>query len=518
MTSIHDTLVGSSVPASQVTFYDFIFKDRQNRKYLFIALGGMVVQLILFKVLYPFADYFSDSYSYIETAVTGANVNIWPVGYSKILYAFHLLSHSDTALVAFQYLFVGCSLLLFFFTLRYWYSPSGLTVTVLYVFMFFNPLLLYVSNYISSDALFMGLSVIWLTLLLWVIQRPKMWYLWPHALIIAVAFTMRYNAMYYPLISIVAFLLSGYKWRVKAVGILLPIVLIGAFVVYTREKSLEVTGTRQFSVFSGWQWGNNALYMYAFIDVDRSKLPPQTLEFDTYCKNYFDTIPDEMKAVGPIDGGAWYIRYGKAPLKRYLAHYLRVNKLQYDGVASWGAVAPIYGAHGSHLAKEHPGAYFRYFLLPNTVNYFLPPLEKLEVYNLGMNELLDPIAQQWFEYKSMQVSAVSFKFQGSLLHLFPSVFLLINLGFMVVLVAFIAMKGYKRVPRDFCFVLLLIVSLFVINMGFSILASPVVFRYQVFPLIVYLSFCLLVYERIDVMSKEDEALEKEKEKAKVAVV
>lgn len=488
----------------RVSFRDFIFEDPRNSKYLRIAVVGMIVQLAIFKLLYPFADYFSDSYSFIETAISGADFNIWPVGYSKILYAFHAITHSDTALVSFQYLFAGASMLLFFFTILYWYNPTNLTITILYIFLFFNPLLLYLSNYISSDSLFMSLSLIWITLFLWIIHRPRMWYLWPHALIIAIAFTMRYNAMYYPLVSVVAFLLSRYNWPLKIAGILLPIVLIAAFIAYTREVAFKITGTRQFSVFSGWQWANNALYMYPFIEVDRAKLPPQSIAFDHMVKNYFDTIPDEMKTVSPIQG-AFYIKYSKAPLKWYLRDYLVKNKLHYDGVASWGAVSPVFGVYGSHLAKQHPGAYFRYFLLPNTVNYFLPPLEKLEVYNLGMNELLDPVAQQWFGYKSMQVHCISNNFQGSLLHLFPAVFLLVNLASFIILISYIVTKAYKTVPRDFNYVLLLIATLFLGNMGFSILASPIVFRYQVFPMITYIAFCLLVYEHLDKLMKKEAA-------------
>src|SRR4051812_14758465 len=105
------------------SFLQFILQPAY-RKYLYIALGGIVGQLILFKLLYPFADYFSDSYSFIEIAITRDGFNIWPIGYSWFLYLFHFITHSDTAVVVFQYVFLQLAILTFYFTILYWYPLS----------------------------------------------------------------------------------------------------------------------------------------------------------------------------------------------------------------------------------------------------------------------------------------------------------------------------------------------------------------------------------------------------------
>src|SRR5882757_2231359 len=105
------------------SFIDFIIKNPRNRTFLLIALGGTVLQFIIFKILYPFPDFFSDSYSYIYAAQANLDVSIWPIGYSKFLAAFHMLTHSDTALIAFQYFFYELSALYFFFSLLYFYKP-----------------------------------------------------------------------------------------------------------------------------------------------------------------------------------------------------------------------------------------------------------------------------------------------------------------------------------------------------------------------------------------------------------
>lgn len=504
-----DTKTVYTVP--QMTFANFIFRDSLNKKYLWIATGGMVVQLVIFKLLYPFADYFFDSYSYIQAAFDGVGFNFWPVGYSKYLYIFHLLTHSDTALVVFQYFFSGSALLLFFFTLLYWFKPSRIIANILFVFLFFNPLFLYLSNYIISDSLFMSLSVLWLTQLIWIILRPKPWHLLTHALLITMAFTIRYYAMYYPLITVVAFLLSSYTWRMKIAGIVLPVALIATFIFYTREKAREMTGIPQFSLASGWQWANNALYMYPYIQVDSTQLPAQTMALHRVVKNYFAAMPEQMKAITPRSQ-VFYIWDQEAPLRHYLREYSTQNNLYYSirvavpgyyrTIVPWGRVSPVFNMYGTHLAKQHPLAYTRYYLLPNVVNYFVPPLEGLKEYNQGMDELHDPVVREWFDYKSMRIYAASKTFQGGLLFFFIPFFGVLNICLMVISIWFFVVKGYKTITQDFRYVLLLVSTLFIIHMGFSILASPIVFRYQIFPMVIYFAFCLLLVERLEKMYNE----------------
>src|ERR1700722_13718080 len=87
---------------SLLTFKEFILVE--HKVYCLIILGLMILQWIIFKLCYPYPDFFSDSYSYIYAAAFHMNVNIWPIGYSRFLALFHLLTSSPSALVSFQYL------------------------------------------------------------------------------------------------------------------------------------------------------------------------------------------------------------------------------------------------------------------------------------------------------------------------------------------------------------------------------------------------------------------------------
>lgn len=462
------------------TFPSFVL-SKDNRLYLVVAVVAAIIQIILFKLCYPYADFFSDSYSYIYAAATGTDVNIWPVGYSKFLWFFRQETTSDTALVAFQYLFLQAVTLYFFFTLLYFYAPSRPTANIIFGCLFFNPLMLYLSNYISSDALFLALSLLWVTQLCWMIHAPRIRQVFVQAFLIIALFTLRYNAMFYPLISALVFLLSRRPLVWKLTGIALPLVFIFLFVQHTRKVADVMTGTPQFSIFGGWQLANNALYMYPHITVT-GQPPAACREFDQLVQTYFRNIPEEAKNVSPRDG-AFYIKYPKAPLKQYAARYVDPQKDSTNGIYTWGAVAPIYGSYGKFLMLEHPIAFTRYFLLPNTVNYFLPPLEKLTVYNLGEDKVSN-IAVRWFHYPGNTVKAISMNAQGIILLIFPALFLSLNFFFCWTLVIWLRTRKPDPVFNN----ALLIITVFLIaNAAFSILASPIVFRYLVLPMLLCFS-------------------------------
>lgn len=478
------------------TFPSFIL-SKDNRVYLLVAVIGAIIQLIIFKLCYPYADFFSDSYSYIFAAAARYDVNIWPIGYSKFLWLFRHLTSSDTAVVAFQYLFGQLMALYFFFTLLYFYTPSRQISIIIFVGLFFNPLLLYLSNYISSDALFLGLSLLWVVQLLWIIHRPRSYQIFVHALLIAALFTLRYNAMFYPIISAIALLISKRAVIWKLTGIALPLVLILLFVDHTKNSAYTLTGTRQFSIFGGWQLANNALYMYPFI-TENGQPPVGCKEFDQEVKRFFGKYNENAKTVSPRDG-AFYIKFPKAPLKQYLVNHFDINNDNTNGIAAWGSVAPIYGSYGKFLILRHPFAFARYFLLPNAFNYCSPPLEKLEVYNLGQEEVY-PLAARWFHYPSTHVKAISLNIQGAILLLFPGIFLVVNLFFIWTLILWIKTRRTRAKDYPFQQALLIIGLLLLANFGFSVLASPIVFRYQVLPMILCFSFSLLMAERLGMFS------------------
>jgi hypothetical protein len=479
-------------PSASMSFLQFTWKDQVNRGYLLLGIGISIVSFIAFKLLYPYPDFFSDSYSYIFAASANLNISIWPIGYSKFLSVFHALTHSDTVLVAFQYFFIQFSALYLYFTVLYFFNTSKWTENVLFIFLFVNPLTLYLANTINSDALFGSLSLIWITGLIWIIQRPRTSQLFTQAILLFLCFSIRNNAYYYPLVAAITFLLSKQMlWR-KIVGILLPFVLLLPFIMFTQNASYKLTGTKQFSLFTGWQLANNALYIYDQINVDSITLPTKeakelnriSIEFFKHIKT--DIYRDYLESYV----GNFFIRQPEAPLKEYYRrHYTAKDEL--SNVITWAKASAAFEPFGKSILVHHPIAYIRYFVYPNSWHYFVPPLSHLEQYNYGENTI-DPIGQHWFDYREPKIHVFSYSFQGTLLMIYQAFFLLINLYYLWYLIGFIARKGFIVKGLDHLSVHKLIAGYFLLNLGFSLIATTNILRYQFVPMIVILAFALIL--------------------------
>jgi protoporphyrinogen oxidase len=178
-------------------FLDYLWNTRTNRAWWIIGFIAFLLEFIFFKFHYPYANYMPDSYSYLEAAASNVDVNMWPVAYSKFLRLVSVFTHSDLIVVGLQYFLMQISSLIFLFSLLYLQPPGKKVRNFLLLFLFLNPIPLYIANYISADALFIGLSLLWLTTLLWIIYRPRPWMIAVHAILLLACFTVRYNAIYY---------------------------------------------------------------------------------------------------------------------------------------------------------------------------------------------------------------------------------------------------------------------------------------------------------------------------------
>jgi hypothetical protein len=471
----------------------------QNRTYCLTILGLMAAQFILFKLFYPFPDFFSDSYSYIEAAAMRLDVNIWPIGYSRFLALFHWLTYSGSALVFFQYLVWAAAALYFYLSITYFYSTGKNTRTFLCLFLFFNPLFLYVANYVTSDMLFISMSMIWLTQLIWVLHRPRLYRVFVQSGLMFIMFTFRYNAMIYPLITAGVYLLSKQKVWVKVLGIISGPILILPFIIWSSQAAKTMTGTAQFPpILGGWQWGNNALYMRGFIQEDSNVFPtPQTAELDGIARRYF-ARPDHPQELLFSEVANFFIRHPEAPLKQYMNRHFH-PKTEEEYVAAWGKSAVVFDQYGKFLVKRHPTAYFRYYLLVNSKNYLIPPLEKLEVYNLGSDEMW-ATGQSWFHYPSPKVWCISKELQGNVLMFFPFFFMIINVYYIIALFLFLRRGGFKKTDKTTQYTVLISSSFLALNAAFSIFANIIVIRYEIFPMLVFLTFAMLLIDYIEVLS------------------
>jgi protoporphyrinogen oxidase len=479
-----------------ISFKSFLLKKPQLI-YLFIAGVALLLQLVVFKSLYPFAGFINgDSYVYIESAYWNMNINTYPVGYSKFLRAFSVFSTSDTVLVTFQYLLIQFSTLYFIFTLSYFYKPGKVVFNILFIFMVCNPVFLYLANYISSDALFLAISLLWFTQLLWILHRPTPKRIFLQALILLFAFSIRYNALFYPGLAAFALVLSRQKAWIKAGGIAMSILVIFGFIILTSNKYQKLTGQRQFSPFSGWQMANNALYAYRYVPKkEKHALPDKFKVLDAMVTTYFDTSrsdfqknPQEM-----LEANTWYMWDPNSPLQRYMNLQFKKDSMALP-LKRWATVAPLYAEYGTYLMKQYPRYFLTHYIWPNAMKYYTPPVEFLDTYNTGKDSVAW-LAQMWFDYKSLKVRTAFKDMKVTILDFYPTLTGILNFLFLIGFLGFAVLNGFRLFPR-LAAAILLAGGLWFANFGFSVFASPVALRFQLFPLLVALSFALISIESI----------------------
>lgn len=510
---------GAIIPVSlpAIAFKEYLFDNSRNRMLLLIAIAAIVIQFSVFKYFYPFASYIhGDSFSYLETAFYNLDINTYMVGYSRFLRFFSVFSRSDLALVGFQYLLIQGGALFFLFTLFYFYQPVKLVQMALLGLMVLNPLFLHLANLVSSDGFFLALSLIWITLLLWIIHLPGMRVLVCHALVLFVAFTVRYNALIYPAIAGVVVFLSSLLVRRKIMAIGVPLILCGLFILYTGNKYKALTGKWQYSPFNGWQMANNAMYAYRYVDsADRKPVPARFRVLDNMIRTYFDSTRDVKKyPVEAIMAGTFYMWSPGLPLFKY-----KDGLFQKDTTATelkkWASMAPFYEAYGLYIIKQYPLYYAQYFLWPNAKKYYAPPVEFLATYNSG-NDHVTELTRAWFRYKSIKVNIRTRDPRVSILEFYPICSGAINVVMILCLLFFAMLNGFRR-NCLFRKGVMLGGILWLLNAGFTIFASSAALRFQAFPILLTTTFTLLLIDylwKIGLSEKrEGESLVKENEQS-----
>lgn len=480
-------------------FSNYLFNNKRNRISLIFIAAILLLQFSIFKYLYPFASFINgDSYVYIETAYHNLSINTYPIGYSLFLRLFSVFTKSDTSLIAFQFLTLHAAILGFLFTIFYLYRPGKITQIILLAFFELNPVFLYLANYISSDTIFLTLSLMWFTLLLWIVYKPSLKIIILHGIVLFLAFTVRYNAMFYPMVTVLAFLLSKQRLWIKLAGFTFGITLIGLFILHSGNKYKALTGSWQFSPFSGWQLANNAMYAYRYVDsADRKIVPKKFQGIDKMVTKYFDTTKDIKKyPFERIKAGTAYMWISHMPLQKYMS-----NKFKNDTTATelkkWASMGPLYAEYGSYLIRRYPLYFLKHYFLPNTLKYYAPPVEFLEQYSTGKDSV-NGIAQVWFGYKSRKISNRTGTFKVEILNFLPILAGSLNVVFLFGLIGYLLLNGYKkRYDRKG---LVLITTLWCINFGFSVFASPIALRFQLFPIITSITFACLFIEYITQMA------------------
>lgn len=474
-------------PAIRSPFWLWIRTNRENQWMLGAAGIAIIVQFLIFKFLYPFPNFMPpDSNSYMEAAFNNQSINIWAIGYSKFLRLFSSFISSHIALVWFQYLLLEASLLYFLFTVNYLLTPAKWIFRVLLALTVLNPLVPHISNFVGSDTLFTALSLIWLTQLCWIIARPGLpLFLW-HAVILLFVFMIRYNALYYPIISFIVIGFSTVAWRIKTLGMGAIVLLIGLFLVNTALNYNKETGTYQYSAFGGWQLAANALYGYAHSKPDKTTdVPVEFRRLETIVNKQMDSL-DKILFRPDHEIGVYYLWDFKSPLKIYMGEVEKKDSaLPY--YQQWAKMGPLYAAYGRYLILRHPSSFVGYYLWPNLVKYFVPPPMFMGDYNIGKDSV-DPIATGWFKWKTNKIAPRYKPTKIRVVQIFPLVSAIVNFVFPISLLGFTLLHGFRKSTAISGRIILCVGVIWGCNILFSVVAAPIELRYQLFSLLTTIIF------------------------------
>lgn len=473
--------------------------NRRNRGYLWAGGVVSIWLFYMFKQFYPYPNMVMDSYVYLKAAVEGLGANSFPIGYSKFLQFFIFLGCSADWVIWTQFLILDAALLLFFGTILHFFRPSRVVTILLWIFLFCNPLLYYLSNFIMSDTLFTALSLLWVTQLIWMIGAPKQYMIWIHAGLLLLVFTIRYNALYYPMVAPLAVLLSRYRLRDKAFAIGLPLLLIGCYIWYTRSEMKRMTGVSQFTPFGGWQLANNALYVYGHTYRGLSKQFDGELgQLDLVIRRYFDSTHrvESLLDYSANESGFYYSGDGGSPLMSYLVSRYGPDTVFQD-FRKWGPMGELYSRYGSKIIESHPLAFLRYWAWPNTIRYFYPPAEIFAKYSpyFLRQDGFGRMAQRALGVRTLMVGIGLIQFRTKLLAFYPTFFALLNVWFVLAICGFWLIGAGRQSDKYVRQVVHIITFLWLCNFLFSVTASCIVLRYQVPIMIVEFGFCLLLTEK-----------------------
>jgi hypothetical protein len=460
------------------------------------ALVAFLLQFVIFKFHYPFANYTGDSYSYLQIAASNADVGVWPVAYSKFLRFLSVFTHSDLIVIGIQYFFLQISSLLFLFSLLYFYPAGRWARAILLLFFVMDPIPLYIANYISSDTLFVGMSLLWVTSLLWIIYQPRSWMIVTHAVVLLACFMIRYNAIFYPLVSLIAIVLCHRSWKYKLTGILFGIGAILTSIMYTSQEMQSISGKRQFSAFGGWQIANNALYMYEHIPArERGPVPERFVRLEAMVREHMDTLNRIKLTHYDSISTHFYLWNEKGPLIQYLnREYKKDRTTPY--FRKWASEGPLYADYGMYLIHKYPVQFLKSFVLPNFVKFVVPPVEFLGMYNMGLDSV-NRVAKDWFNYKSLKITDHDkTRLQSFTIGWYPIFNALVNVLFVIALIGIIVLNTIKWKDYGLPQLLSMAATFWLLNCGFSIIAAPVVLRYQIFPVIVFFTLSVLMVEKI----------------------
>lgn len=441
-----------------------------NKLKQFIPYFISIVAFITCKLLYPLPDLSLDSKNYIDWGFRKFPVSYRPVGYSKFLMWFDGMPNNHLNIVIVQYIIFLAACFFFNHTVFSLFKFNRKYKIITYWFTIYNPIAFFLANLLLADSLFLSMSMIWLASFILILSHRYNFYLMLgiNLLSFYIMFGLRGNALYYPVIMLLAAIFS--KKTVKLGVLIVSSIIVGAyFYNTTMEKTEAFTGTATISGFGKWALANNALHIYHFADVDEDIFEnAEELKIHRLAIALKDSIRYEYGMKVTTD----YMWNKYSPLRIYLRKNLNQKAYQ-NYFVGWYAVSDLYSQYGKKLIASYPLAFLQGFLLPNLLNYFVQDLDVFQKYNWG-NETLDDKIRGYLDIKGEHLPEDKHGIEEKLMNIVRWIYLPVNILVVCSLIWFIITWIKRKNLND---ALKLVAIFYIITLFLSVLAHPLNARY-----------------------------------------
>jgi hypothetical protein len=450
------------------SFFSFV-RSSEVRLELWSTALLFITTYLLTLWIYPLPNIYADTGAYISVAEQGLIGNFRPPGYSWFMALPHFITPNPDLLVLFQSLLYFFSTFFLYLTVRYFFPEGKRSWWKIFFFIFMlAPVCIYLCNFVISDSLFISLTNLWVASLLWMMGTRKAGPVIWNAILLIMVMQVRYIALFYPLITVIALFLTYFKvnkLRFLLLSALQVAIFLGIVFITTWQTKKNV-GVAVLSGFSGWQKANNAMHVLPYIN-----LRPEEIKDPEVSRMHAYILANTPPGFYPTKDSVviFYLWSPLSPLKKYL-HKLRQNSKR-SYLHYWHLSSVSFGKWADYIVKKYPGLYFRHYIRPNFLSlfpmsnealfYFPPYSEQMKKwFQCGV---CDPTSRYAFFHQFLDATAAkSFNILWLLL-----VFSVIALCFR---------SKLNCTPQQYNMILL--VSFFcIIYTAMSVYASPIVLRY-----------------------------------------
>ncbi len=474
-------------------FLSFIFKE--SRTELIAIVIFALLEYLLFAYFYPWPVSTIDTPNYVWCAITGEIGAYRPFGYSAFIKLTGLISHSWSAFTYIQFLFHLCSLILFIYTVKYFFRPTlkG-SFLILAILCVGSESLVYLCFWLMSDSLFISITLLWLTSLIWLVNYKKSFLVIVTLVLAFILMKLRYTGMVFPFVTIISvFMLNrGATWYIALLS------LFTLFIVYLQGVSgnKRFVGVDTFSGFTGWAKANNATCVLPYVDIDTTKFSDETvLRIHQICKAY----PDSFFKMDYVRKTA-FMWYKEFPGKVILMEYYYNNQQQIPYVKCWSIMGTKMNKYANEIIREHPFEFARRFVIWN-LGELLFPMNNFDKYPTTAP---DQFTKEWFKISEPTMHAkndIFFKYFSKYTYLKYVVSFI--LGMIAIIIFYFRREVLLSASQQKNTVI--VISVFIILTAiFLVISHPIHLRYVVmFTTLFFSLFYMLINNYLTDKQKQD---------------